>query len=100
MENVGFYLEIFDIIMIITLTHLMEFFFGLSCLVLGKSNSYFSSMGIDSQSNYCNLRKIYLFLKIVTSLRSRCLQTGTSASSRQYGLMLHAWVLQLHEYSS
>ena len=27
MENVGFYLEIFNIIMIITLTHQMDFFF-------------------------------------------------------------------------
>jgi hypothetical protein len=55
MENVGFYLEIFDIITIITLTHLKEFFLALSCLVLGKSNSYFSC---------CNLRNISLFSKI------------------------------------
>jgi hypothetical protein len=50
MENVGFYLEIFDIITIITLTHLKEFFLALSCLVLGKSNSYFSC---------CNLRNCW-----------------------------------------
>jgi len=36
MENVGFYLEIFNIIMIITLTHQMDFFFLPVLLSAGK----------------------------------------------------------------